>query len=50
MRRWLRTRVDWGRLVSYLISWRGKAKEMEILLQVMRSQPKLVVRKRKQLR
>jgi hypothetical protein len=44
----LRTRVDWGRLVSYLeAKLEGKAKEMEILQQYVRSQPKLAVRKRK---
>jgi hypothetical protein len=44
----LRTRVDWGRLVSYLeAKLEGKAKEMEILQNYVRSQPKLG-RKRKQ--
>jgi hypothetical protein len=43
----LRTRVDWGRLVSYLeAKLEGKAKEMEILQNYVRSQPKLG-RKRK---
>jgi hypothetical protein len=44
----LRMRVDWGRLVSYLeAKLEGKAKEMEILQNYVRSQPKLG-RKRKQ--
>jgi hypothetical protein len=43
----LRTRVEWGRLISYLeAKLEGKAKEMEILQQYVRSQPSLG-RKRK---
>jgi len=44
----LRNRVDWGRLISYLeAKLEGKAKEMEILQHYVRSQPSMGIRKRK---
>jgi len=44
----LRNRVDWGRLISYLeAKLEGKAKEMEILQHYVRSQPSMGICKRK---
>lgn len=44
----LRSKLDWGKLISYLeAKLEGKAKEMETLQQYVRTQPKLGRSKRK---